>query len=115
MDERKLRSITDQVTTKLRPSHVNVLDYSPFSARIQIVSESFENTTLTARFDQLYELLYHQSAVPRTFALQLEAWTPKEFAQLKEKVPSEDGSSGSGESGSTKKAAKPREDLNPIS
>lgn len=95
MDSEKLRSIAIQVTSKLTPSKIQVLECGEYSARIQVVSKAFENTDLPARFEQLYELLYGSSKVPRTYALQFEAWTPKEYEQLQAER-NDDGESGGG-------------------
>ena len=82
MDSEKLRSIAIQVTSELAPSKIQILECGEYSARIQVVSEAFENTSLPERFEQLYDLLYSSSTVPRAYALQFEAWTPKEYEQL---------------------------------
>lgn len=100
MDEKKISALAVQATSSLSGVQINLSNCNPYSARIQVISDDFEPMNLTERFEKLYELFYAPSgAVPRTFAIEFEAWTHAEFEQIKKtKGNVGESSSGGGES-----------------
>ena len=113
MDTRQLRKIADQVTSKLTPSKVEILDATPYSARVRVVSDAFANTALPDRFEELYGLFYAPGTISKTFLLTFEAWTTSEYAQITKRGSEGGSESGGGNDNSTKKkVASPTSNIN---
>ncbi len=118
MDSKKLYAVAVQATSSLPSSDVAILDANPYSARIRVVCDLFQSLSLTERFERLYALFYAPSGpVPRSYAIEFEAWTRAEFSQLeKSRVTEGEGSGGGGEEPDRRKVTSPAaEDRRPIS
>ncbi len=109
MDLAKLRLIVRRVTNPLAPTRIDINEFCEFSARIQIVSDKFEQMEINDRIEKVYELFYGKLGIPRSYAVTIEAWTVSEFNQFG-KTGGGDGESGSGsgENENRRKSASPK-------